>query len=218
MNSDGTVGAELPVSVRICCWPRSRCCPNGRSRRCGLPPRATRGSVICCSRAAATTSSPSRPAGRAWPGPDSSAWAGLAAPIAGNMAESRTSAGRWDEAVEILDEVLSLDLAPLGRFAAGNPRPYRRSPRRAGNGRTDRSRNCIRCGRPTDESQQPASARPDRDRGPAGPGRPRGRPGRRANGPDPLTGRPIRGTCGRCSPRPCAPAPRQRGEPAARSR
>jgi len=41
----------------------------------------------------------------------------IAAPIAGNLAESLTSAGRWDEAVEILDEVLGLDLPPLGRFA-----------------------------------------------------------------------------------------------------
>ena len=40
----------------------------------------------------------------------------IAAPIAGNLAESLTSAGRWDEAVEILDEVLGLDLPPLGRF------------------------------------------------------------------------------------------------------
>ncbi|HEY2268011.1 MAG TPA: AAA family ATPase [Streptosporangiaceae bacterium] len=39
----------------------------------------------------------------------------IAAPIAGNLAESLTSAGSWDEAVEILDEVLSLDLPPLGR-------------------------------------------------------------------------------------------------------
>jgi len=41
----------------------------------------------------------------------------IAAPIAGNLAESLTSAGRWDEALEILDEVLGLDLPPLGRFA-----------------------------------------------------------------------------------------------------
>ena len=40
----------------------------------------------------------------------------IAASIAGNLAESLTSAGRWDEAVEILDEVLGLDLSPLGRF------------------------------------------------------------------------------------------------------
>ena len=40
----------------------------------------------------------------------------IAASIAGNLAESLTSAGRWDEAVEILDEVLGLDLPPLGRF------------------------------------------------------------------------------------------------------
>jgi len=40
----------------------------------------------------------------------------IAASIAGNLAESLTSAGRWDEAAEILDEVLGLDLPPLGRF------------------------------------------------------------------------------------------------------
>jgi tetratricopeptide (TPR) repeat protein len=40
----------------------------------------------------------------------------IAAPIAANLAESLTSAGRWDEALEILDEVLGLDLPPLGRF------------------------------------------------------------------------------------------------------
>jgi DNA-binding CsgD family transcriptional regulator len=40
----------------------------------------------------------------------------IAAPIAGNLAESLTSAGRWNEALEILDEVLGLDLSPLGRF------------------------------------------------------------------------------------------------------
>jgi DNA-binding CsgD family transcriptional regulator/tetratricopeptide (TPR) repeat protein len=38
----------------------------------------------------------------------------IAAPIAANLADSLTSAGRWDEAVEILDEVLSLDLPALG--------------------------------------------------------------------------------------------------------
>jgi DNA-binding CsgD family transcriptional regulator len=39
----------------------------------------------------------------------------VAAPIAGRLAESLTSAGRWDEALEILEEVLSLDQPPLGR-------------------------------------------------------------------------------------------------------
>lgn len=39
----------------------------------------------------------------------------IAAPIAANLAESLTSAGRWDEAVEILEEILSLDQPPLGR-------------------------------------------------------------------------------------------------------
>ena len=39
----------------------------------------------------------------------------IAAPIAGNLAESLTSTGRWDEALEILEEILSLDLPPRGR-------------------------------------------------------------------------------------------------------
>jgi tetratricopeptide (TPR) repeat protein len=39
----------------------------------------------------------------------------VAAPIAGKLAESLTSVGRWDEALEILEEVLSLDQPPLGR-------------------------------------------------------------------------------------------------------
>jgi DNA-binding CsgD family transcriptional regulator/tetratricopeptide (TPR) repeat protein len=39
----------------------------------------------------------------------------LAAPIAGNLAESLASAGRWDEALETLDEVLSLELPARGR-------------------------------------------------------------------------------------------------------
>jgi DNA-binding CsgD family transcriptional regulator len=42
----------------------------------------------------------------------------IAAPIAGNLAESLTSAGRWDEAVEVLDEILALDLPSLGRVHA----------------------------------------------------------------------------------------------------
>jgi ATP/maltotriose-dependent transcriptional regulator MalT len=39
----------------------------------------------------------------------------VAAPIAGKYAESLASAGRWDEAQEILEEILSLDQPPLGR-------------------------------------------------------------------------------------------------------
>jgi DNA-binding CsgD family transcriptional regulator len=42
----------------------------------------------------------------------------MAAPIAGNLAESLTCAGRWDEALEVLAEILSLDLPPLGRVHA----------------------------------------------------------------------------------------------------
>jgi DNA-binding CsgD family transcriptional regulator/tetratricopeptide (TPR) repeat protein len=39
----------------------------------------------------------------------------IAAPIAGKLAESLTSAGRWDEALEVLEEILALDQPPLGR-------------------------------------------------------------------------------------------------------
>ena len=39
----------------------------------------------------------------------------IAARIAGNLTDSLTSAGRWDEALEIVDEILSLDQPPLGR-------------------------------------------------------------------------------------------------------
>jgi DNA-binding CsgD family transcriptional regulator/tetratricopeptide (TPR) repeat protein len=38
----------------------------------------------------------------------------VAAPIAGNLAESLASAGRWDEALETLEEVLSLELPARG--------------------------------------------------------------------------------------------------------
>jgi len=39
----------------------------------------------------------------------------VTAPIAQNLAESLTSAGRWDEALEIIDGALGLDPAPFGR-------------------------------------------------------------------------------------------------------
>jgi len=39
----------------------------------------------------------------------------IAAPIAGNLTESLASVGRWDEALEIADEILGLGLPPLGR-------------------------------------------------------------------------------------------------------
>ena len=39
----------------------------------------------------------------------------IAAPIAGNLAQALNAAGRWDEALEIIDEILSLDQPPLGR-------------------------------------------------------------------------------------------------------
>jgi DNA-binding CsgD family transcriptional regulator len=42
----------------------------------------------------------------------------IAAPIAANLAESLISAGRWDEAAEVLEEILALDLPPVGRAHA----------------------------------------------------------------------------------------------------
>jgi DNA-binding CsgD family transcriptional regulator len=42
----------------------------------------------------------------------------VAATIAANLAESLTSTGRWEEAAEILDELLRLDLPPLERSTA----------------------------------------------------------------------------------------------------
>ena len=39
----------------------------------------------------------------------------MAAPIAGTLADALTAVGRWDEAEEMLDEILSLDQPPLGR-------------------------------------------------------------------------------------------------------
>ncbi|HZC42328.1 MAG TPA: AAA family ATPase, partial [Streptosporangiaceae bacterium] len=42
----------------------------------------------------------------------------IAAPIAGNLAESLTAAGQWDEAAETLAEILGLDLPPRGRVHA----------------------------------------------------------------------------------------------------
>ena len=38
-----------------------------------------------------------------------------ALPLAQNLAESLTSAGRWDEALQVIEETLSLDPAPAGR-------------------------------------------------------------------------------------------------------
>jgi DNA-binding CsgD family transcriptional regulator/tetratricopeptide (TPR) repeat protein len=39
----------------------------------------------------------------------------VAAPLAENLAESLTSAGRWDEGLEVIEEALGLDPAPFGR-------------------------------------------------------------------------------------------------------
>ena len=110
-------------------------------------------------------SSPFRRAGRAWPGPGSSAWARqIAAPIAGNLAESLTSAGRWTRRLEILDEVLGLDLPPLGRFGPLVIRAQiavARGTRKRPNGCWT---NCARC-RPACRRRASAClARPARDR------------------------------------------------------
>jgi pentatricopeptide repeat protein len=74
----------------------------------------------------------------------------VAAPIAGNLAEALIAAGRWDEALETVEEMLSLDLPPRGRVHAllvrgeiavargpGNGRTY---PRRAGRAARRRAR------------------------------------------------------------------------------
>jgi hypothetical protein len=57
------------------------------------------------------------------------------APAAGNLADSLVSAGRWDEATEIIADGLGLNLAPFGRAPA--PAAVRRAdrgrPRRPGN-------------------------------------------------------------------------------------
>ncbi len=42
----------------------------------------------------------------------------VAAPIAGNLAEGLIAAGRWDEALETVEELLSLELPPRGRVHA----------------------------------------------------------------------------------------------------
>ena len=48
------------------------------------------------------------------------------APIAGNLAESLTSAARWNDALEVIEEGLSLDPAPYSRvIPAGMPRADR---------------------------------------------------------------------------------------------
>ena len=39
----------------------------------------------------------------------------VTAPVAANLAESLTSAGRWDEALDVIEESLAQDLAPFGR-------------------------------------------------------------------------------------------------------
>jgi tetratricopeptide (TPR) repeat protein len=97
----------------------------------------------------------------------------IAAPIAGNLAESLTSAGRWDEAVEILDEVLGLDRpgsAAAGGVCATARRERRVSGREPGRrGRPARPRG--RSGRP---SGRAPSDRADQLAGPAGPRRPAG--------------------------------------------
>ena len=68
-----------------------------------------------------------------------------ATPIGHNLAESLTSAGRWDEALEIIAEALGLDPAPEGRAVpAAAARLDRRRPRRARHRGADNRGSCAR--------------------------------------------------------------------------
>ena len=165
-------------------WPPARRAGGGRAGRPGCSRRGPTSPSPTRSRAAAVTSSPSGGPGGPGPGPAARPGRQIAASIAGNLAESLTSAGRWDEAVEILDECSAWTCRRWDASGRRDPRPHRRGPGRPGNGRTDAGRTAFAaaaCRR----RAAPALARPDRDRRPAGPGRPRGCPGRGANGPDP---------------------------------
>ena len=131
-----------------------------------------------------------------------------AAPLAYNLAESLTSAGRWDEALEVLQEALSLDPAPEARTSL--PMLHGRIAVARGEHDTvaDHAAAAPAIRRRGIGDAAGAAASLLDDRGPAGPRRPRRSPGRRARGLARGTRTPTRGTCGRCWPPGCGPAPR----------
>ena len=132
----------------------------------------------------------------------------VAAPIAGNLAESLTSAGRWDEAPEILEEILGLDLPPLGRvrplLVRGEIAVARGDLETAG--RTLGELRALPAGLHAEAQYALPLARLEIEL-PAGRGGPRRGPRRRGHIRPRTTRRPIRGTHGRCWPRRCGPAP-----------
>ena len=104
-----------------------------------------------------TTSVRSRPPAKARPGPGSSAWPAYAAPSpACNLAESLTSAGRWDEALETIDAGPRPGPAAAGTLrTARDPRPYRGRP----GGTTKRPNGCwASCARCRPACRRRASA------------------------------------------------------------
>ena len=91
----------------------------------------------------------------------------VAAPIAGKLAESLTSAGRWDEALEILDEVLSLDQPPLGRAHPLLVEARSRWPVATWKQRNTPSASCARARRPACRGPVCAATGPAGDQPPA---------------------------------------------------
>ena len=101
--------------------------PNCRPSRASSVTKSVKSKLRCCSPRLPRTRAKTRacPGQEAWPARQ------IAAPIPGNLAQPLTSAGRWDEALEIIDEILSLDQPPP---PAPDPRPDRRRPRGGWNG------------------------------------------------------------------------------------
>jgi len=97
----------------------------------------------------------------------------VTAPIAANLAESLTAAGRWDEALEVIEESLAQNLAPFGparcpaAAAADHPAGPAGAGRPSGCHRPGRAGRAVRADRPRAGSaaagrgraQQPADGR-----------------------------------------------------------
>jgi AAA ATPase domain len=97
VSRDGTVGTDLPSTLRELLLAAVKSLPEQTQQL--LRTAAVGGSWIGHSLLGAVTGS-------------------VAAPIAGNLAEALTGAGRWDEALEIVEEILRLELPPRGRVHA----------------------------------------------------------------------------------------------------